>query len=449
MIERYSPKEIAEIFSDKSRFSTWLEVEILACEAWSIAGVIPEDQVKLLRSNAPRVDDQFVSKVLEREKITNHDVAAFVDVVQSSIGFPAGAWIHYGLTSSDVVDTSLCYLMSRACDAVIGQVETLVQTLTDKAFEHYMTPMLGRTHGMAAEPTTFGNKIALWALQMSRDLRRLKEARNGIAVGKLSGAVGTYSNVDPAVEKFVCGSLGLRSVPATQVISRDRHAEVMYALAALASSIEMFATEVRHLQRTEVQEAEEYFSPGQKGSSAMPHKRNPILSERLVGMSRIMRGYLVSSLEDVALWHERDISHSSVERIIVPDAFALAFYMTNKFETLISRLVVYKDRMIENLDRTYGLVFSQPVLLALVASGLSRDDAYRIVQRCAREAWESKIQFIDVLSRDEEVSLTREELEKAMDLKSSLSNVRNTFEVLLNEVSLPEQKIKEYRSILS
>lgn len=448
MIGRYSPREIAEIFSDESRFSAWLEVEILATEAWASLGVVPDDHARLVRQNAPVIDSEFVSLVNQREKVTNHDVAAFVDVVQSKIGFPQGAWIHYGLTSSDVVDTALCHLITKAMDVVIQAVEALLSTLVDRSFSYYKTPMLGRTHGMAAEPTTFGNKLALWALQINRDLERLRKSRDGIAVGKLSGAVGTYSNVDPEVESYVCERLGLKSVPATQVIARDRHAEVLYSLTALATSIETFSTEIRHLQRTEVQEAEEYFSPGQKGSSAMPHKRNPILAERLVGMSRMMRGYLLSSLEDVALWHERDISHSSVERVIVPDAFSLAFYMTTRFQGLVSRLVVYPEKMVENIDRTLGLVFSQPVLLALVASGLSRDDAYRIVQRCAHKAWDTKTPFAKVLADDPEVKITDTELAAAMDLGSALKNVRRTFEVLLSEVDLPEQKKEELRAEL-
>lgn len=448
VIGRYLPKEIAEIFSDESRFAAWLEVEILATEAWASLGVVPADHAKAVRENAPVVDSEFVSLVNQREKVTNHDVAAFVDVVQSKVGFPHGSWIHYGLTSSDVVDTALCHLMTRAMDAVIAVVEQLLSTLVDRAFSYRDTAMLGRTHGMAAELTTFGNKLALWSLQINRDLVRLRKAREGIAVGKLSGAVGTYSNVDPAVESYVCRRLGLRSVPATQVIARDRHAEVLYALTALATSIETFSTEIRHLQRTEVQEAEEYFSPGQKGSSAMPHKRNPILAERLVGMSRIMRGYLLSSLEDVALWHERDISHSSVERVIVPDAFSLAFYMAKRFEGLIAGLVVYPARMLENIDRTLGLVFSQPVLLALVASGLSRDDAYRIVQRCAHQAWDSKTAFAKVLAEDPEVHLTERDLVAVMDPAAALNNVRKTFEALLSEIELPESRVRELRSEL-
>jgi len=449
VIDRYSPKEIAEIFSDQSRFATWLEVEVLAAEAWALVGVVPSEHAKAVRSNAPSIDAAFVEMVNERERVTNHDVAAFVDVVQSKIGFPQGSWIHYGLTSSDVVDTALCYLMTKAMDVVISAVEQLLLTLVERAFSYRKTPMLGRTHGMAAEPTTFGNKLALWALQVNRDLSRLRKARDGIAVGKLSGAVGTYSNVDPTVESYVCEHLGLKNVPATQVIARDRHAEVLYTLAALASSIETFATEIRHLQRTEVQEAEEYFSPGQKGSSAMPHKRNPILAERLVGMSRVMRGYLISGLEDVALWHERDISHSSVERIILPDAFSLAFYMTKRFEGLIARLVVYPEKMLENLDRTLGLVFSQPILLALVASGLSRDDAYRIVQRCAHEAWDSKTPFAKVLAEDPDVSISAAELRAAMDLGAALKNVSRTFEVLLSEIDLPDAKGKEFQTLLN
>ncbi|NNN18549.1 MAG: adenylosuccinate lyase [Acidimicrobiaceae bacterium] len=448
MIDRYSPKEIADIFSDQSRFATWLEVEILATEAWATLGVVPAEHAKAVRIQAPSIDASFVREVNEREQVTNHDVAAFVDVVQSKIGFPWGSWIHYGLTSSDVVDTSLCLMMTRALDVVIIASEQLLETLVDRSFLYFRTPMLGRTHGMAAEPTTFGNKLALWALQVNRDLARLRSAREVIAVGKLSGAVGTYSNVDPFVESYVCNRLGLRNVPATQVIARDRHAQVLYSLTALASSIETFATEIRHLQRTEVQEAEEYFSQGQKGSSAMPHKRNPILAERLVGMSRIMRGYLVSALEDVALWHERDISHSSVERVVVPDAFSLALYMTKKFDGLISHLVVYPEKMLENIDRTLGLVFSQPILLALVASGLSRDEAYVIVQRCAHKAWDSKIPFAQVLAEDPEVSLSEADLVSAMDLQVALKNVRKTFDCLLLELDLTDEKRKELTSKL-
>lgn len=448
MIERYSPKEITEVFSDQSRFATWLEVEILATEAWSLLGVVSKAEAQVIRERAPKVDEEFVTAVLERELITNHDLAAFVDVVQTRIGRREGAWIHYGLTSSDVVDTALCHMMSRAMDLVIVKAEKLLGTLVEKAFAYHRTPMLGRTHGMAAEPTTFGNKVALWALQINRDLARLHHAGKAISVGKLSGAVGTYSNVDPFVESYVCEHLGLTPVPATQVIARDRHAEVLYSLAALASSIETFATEIRHLQRSEVQEAEEYFSPGQKGSSAMPHKRNPILSERLVGMSRIMRGYLIAGLEDVALWHERDISHSSVERVIVPDAFSLAYYMTDKFESLISRLMVYPERMIENINRTYGLVFSQPVLLALVSSGLSRDEAYRIVQRCARRAWETKTPLDQVLLGDPEVTLGKEDILSAMDLDKALINVNKTLRALLSEVQITDNERDKYLAVL-
>ena len=449
VIDRYSPKEIAEIFSDQSRFATWLEVEILSTEAWALIGIVPAEHAKAVRDNAPRIDAAFVEMVNQREQVTNHDVAAFVDVVQSMVGFPQGSWIHYGLTSSDVVDTALCHLMTRAMDVVLTGVEQLLLTLVERAFFYYRTPMLGRTHGMAAEPTTFGNKLALWALQVNRDLSRLRKARDGIAVGKLSGAVGTYSNVDPSIEAYVCEHLGLKNVPATQVIARDRHAEVLYSLTALASSIETFATEIRHLQRTEVQEVEEHFSPGQKGSSAMPHKRNPILAERLVGMSRVMRGYLIAGLEDIALWHERDISHSSVERIVMPDAFSLAYYMTKKFDGLIARLVVYPERMIENLDRTLGLVFSQPILLALVASGLSRDDAYRIVQRCAHKAWDSKTPFAKVLTEDPDVGISAAELTAAMDLGAALRNVGKTFEVLLAEIELPDAKRQELQALMA
>ena len=320
MIERYTLPEIKEVFSDASRMATWLEVEILTVEALAALGRVPLADAEYVRANAPLVDDAFVEAVNLREEVTNHDLAAFVDVAQALLGKPQGNWIHYGLTSSDVVDTSLSLMIKTAGNLILSQVGRAIEVVAVRSAEFRDTIMAGRTHGMHAEPTTFGNKLGLWTLQLHRDFQRLERAIDAISVGKLSGAVGTFSNIDPRVEKMVCEALGLRAVPATQVIARDRHAEYLYALASLASSIEAFATEIRHLQRTEVQEAEEYFKPGQKGSSAMPHKRNPILSERLVGLSRVMRGYLIAGLEDIALWHERDISHSSVERVVIPDA---------------------------------------------------------------------------------------------------------------------------------
>ena len=399
MIPRYAPRDVASLFSDETRFDTMLEVEILAAEALVARGVVPAADAAALRERRPVVDAAFVEAVAEREAVTNHDTAAFVDVVQERIGMPAGAWIHYGLTSSDVVDTALCAVLVRAMDLVIVAATELRDALTRRAVETIDWPITGRTHGMHAEPTTYGAKFALFALAVERDLERARRARDGIAVGKLSGAVGTYSNIDPAVEAEVCERLGLRPVPATQVIGRDRHAEVLYACAALGTSIESFALEVRHLARSEVGEAEEPFAPGAKGSSAMPHKRNPVLAERLCGLARVLRGYLQAGLEDVALWHERDISHSSVERVILPDALTLTVYMLRRATGLADGLVLHPERALDNLTRgSRGLVFSQSVLLALVESGLGRDEAYRVVQAAARRTVEEDRQFRDVVA---------------------------------------------------
>ena len=384
MIPRYAPPDMAELFSDTARFAMWLEVELLATEAQAAVGVVPAEDAATCRAKAPTVDDAFVSEVLEREKVTDHDVAAFVDVVQERIGAPAGSYIHYGLTSSDVVDTALCATLTRAADLILTDLDAFVTALTSRALELLHVPVTGRTHGMHAEPTTFGAKFALWALQADRDRRRMRAARDAVAVGKLSGAVGTFSNIDPEVEARVCAALGLTPVPATQVIARDRHAEFFYACASIGATIELMCTEIRHLARSELGEAEEPFGAGQKGSSAMPHKRNPILSERLCGLARLQRGYLGAGLEDVALWHERDISHSSVERVALPDASMLTAYMLRKATGLAAGLVVHPERALANLtEGSLGLVFSQSVLLALVSAGLTRDEAYRIVQRDA------------------------------------------------------------------
>ena len=404
MIGRYSSPPMTAIFSDEARLGLWLEVEILAVEAWAKLGVIPEDDARAIRLRAPTVDAHFVAEVNERERITDHDVAAFVDVVQEAVGAPAGNWVHHGLTSTDVVDTAQSVTLVRAADLLLEAADGLVAALKRRAIEHVGTPMLGRTHGMHAEPTTFGAKLALFCLQVDRDRTRLRRAREAVAVGKLSGAVGTYSNIDPEIENQVCAALGLRPVPATQVLARDRHAEYLYACASMGTAVETIATELRHLQRSELSEVEEPFQAGQKGSSAMPHKRNPITSERLVGMSRVLRGYLVAGLEDVALWHERDISHSSVERIVLPDASQLAYYSMRRMARLIDGLVVHEERMAENLlVGSLGLVFSQPVLLALVASGLTRDAAYRIVQDAAHRSSEERVAFRSVLESDAEL----------------------------------------------
>jgi adenylosuccinate lyase len=428
VIPRYSLPEIADLFTDDARFGAWLEVEVLAVEAWAEVGVVPAGAARAVRERA-RVD---VPAVHEREKVTDHDVAAFVDVVQESVGQPEGAWVHYGLTSSDVVDTALALQMTRALDRILPAAAQLESAIAARAREFRDTPMVGRTHGIHAEPTTFGMKLALWAMQVRRDRERLAKARDTIAVGKLSGAVGTYSNIDPAVERFVCEKLGLTAVPATQVLPRDRHAEVLYACTSIGSSIESFALEIRHLQRTEVREAEEAFREGQKGSSAMPHKRNPIKSEQLCGLARVLRGNLQAGLEDIALWHERDISHSSVERIIVPDSLMLTYYVIVQMTKVISNLRVHPERMLRNLDASFGLVFSQPVLLALVEAGASRDDAYRLVQRNAMQAWGEERSFRDLLVADPDVRAVLDDarLDACFDLKRALANVGRTFDEL-------------------
>jgi adenylosuccinate lyase len=429
MIPRYSLPEIADLFTDEARFGAWLEVELLAVEAWAEIGVVPADDARMARQRA----GFDVAAVHERERVTDHDVAAFVDVVQARVGAPAGGWVHYGLTSSDVVDTALALQMTRAVDRILDVVGPLEGAIAARAREFRDTPMVGRTHGIHAEPTTFGVKLALWAMQVRRERERLQRARDVIAVGKLSGAVGTYSNVDPRVEEHVCARLGLRSVPATQVLPRDRHAEVMYACASLGATIESFALEIRHLQRTEVREVEEPFREGeQKGSSAMPHKRNPIRSEQLCGLARVLRGNLQAALEDVALWHERDISHSSVERVIVPDSLMLAYYMTVRFTTVVQGMRVYPDRMLRNIESSFGLVFSQPVLLALVEVGTTRDEAYRMVQRNATKSWQEERSFRDLLAEDVEVTaaLDRARLDACFDLKRALSNTGRVFDRL-------------------
>jgi adenylosuccinate lyase len=431
VIRRYSPPDMAALFSDEARLARWLEVELLATEAQEALGVVPAGVAAACRARAPVVDAAFVAAVEEREAVTDHDVAAFVDVVQQGIGAPEGSWIHYGLTSSDVVDTALSACLVDAADLLVAAADQLLVALRDRARELVATPVAGRTHGMHAEPTTFGAKFALWALQVDRDRQRLRAARQRIAVGKLSGAVGTYSNVDPAVEAHVCAALGLEPVPATQVIARDRHAEYLWACAAVGATVELIGTEVRHLARSELGEAEEPFGAGQKGSSAMPHKRNPILSERLCGLARVLRGYAGAGLEDVALWHERDISHSSVERVVLPDASLLACYVLRRATGLVTGLVVHPDRALANLtEGSFGLVFSQSVLLAMVAAGMGRDDAYRIVQRDARTAWAERRPFRDVLAADPEVALGPPELAAAFDLPRALRHAGRVVEAL-------------------
>ena len=429
MIDRYAPPEIAALFTDEARFRTWLEVEVLAAEAWAKLGVVPPADAAAIRERA----DFDIESIRAREAVTDHETAAFVDVVQERIGGPAAKWLHYGLTSYDVVDTAMAVTLVRACDLVIEAVDDLEAAITKRARQYRETPMAGRTHGIHAEPITFGGKLALWALQLRRDRERLVRAREAVAVGKVSGAVGTYSNVDPQVEAYVCEQLGLRPAPSTQVIARDRHAELLYACAALGSSIESFALEVRHLQRTEVGEVQEPFAAGaQKGSSAMPHKRNPWRSEQLTGLARVLRGNLQAGLENVALWHERDMSHSSVERIVLPDSLILAYYMSRRFAAIVDGMVVDETRMRRNLDASHGLVFSEAVLLALIERGLARDDAYRLVQRAATRTWEGARPFRAVLGEDADImaQLTPERLDVCFDLAHAVTHAARAVDAL-------------------
>lgn len=413
------------VWSDVAKFRRWIEIELLATEGHAAAGIVPVADAATCRASAPVSNEQLVSAISDREAITDHDVAAFVDVVQAAIGNEAGKWIHYGLTSSDVGDTALCWAMRDAADVLIDESGALLATVIRLANAHRDTVMIGRTHGIHAEPTTFGAKAALWALQIERDRVRLRAARASVAVMKLSGAVGTYSNISPAIEKFVGDSIGLRPVAATQVIARDRHSEFLYACASVAATCEMIAVELRHLQRTEVREVQEGFKPGQKGSSAMPHKRNPISAETISGLARVVRSNLLAGLQDVALWHERDISHSSVERVVLPDSSQLTHYMLRRLGKLLDGLVVFADRMLTNLNSSHGLGFSQPVLLSLIAAGKSRDDAYRIVQKHAMRAWDESIDFRTLLEADPEVEVS---LDDAFDLGKSLANLHYIFD---------------------
>ena len=421
---------MAAIFTDESRLSRYLEIELLATEAQATLGVVSPSDAAECRKRAPKVDSVFVAEVAAREKVTAHDVAAFVDVAQLRIGLPAGSWIHHGLTSTDVVDTAWCWMLRDASNLILHALDELIATVVVLARTHRVTVMIGRTHGIHAEPTTFGAKTALWALQLDRDRQRMRSARQAIAVCKLSGAVGTYSNIDPAVEEFVAKALGLIAVPATQVIARDRHAEYLWACASLGTTIESIAVELRHLQRTEVSEVREGFTAGQKGSSAMPHKRNPISAETLTGLSRVLRGNLQTGLQNVALWHERDISHSSAERIVLPDSSLLTYYVVHRLNSLLTDLEVDAAKMQKNLDSSFGVVFSQPVLLALVDNGMSRDEAYRVVQEDTAEAWEKQLSFRQILEDDDRVKLSKTQLESAFDVQRAIHHASRTIDAL-------------------
>jgi len=425
VIERYSRKEMASIWEPGNRFQKWLDVEIAACEAWAKLGKIPASALKTIKSRA----SFNIERIDEIERTVKHDVIAFLTSVAEFVG-PDSRYIHMGLTSSDILDTSLALLLREASDLIIDDIKAMLVVLRKKAHEHKDTVMMGRSHGIHAEPVTFGLKMALWYDEMRRNLERMERARDVISCGKLSGAVGTFSSIDPAVERHVLKKLGLKpELVATQIVHRDRHAEFFSTLAVIASSIEKFAVEIRHLQRTEVLEAEEPFTKGQKGSSAMPHKRNPILSENLTGLSRLMRGYAMSALENVALWHERDISHSSVERVIAPDATVLMDFMLVRATNLIRDLVVYPENMKENMEKLKGVVFSQKVLLKLVEKGTTREEAYAIVQRSAMKVWEGLGDFKSLLLEDNEVMnyLTEKELCACFDVKPYIKNVDYIF----------------------
>ena len=421
MIDRYTHPEMGNIWTLENEFRTMLKVEILACEAMNKLGIVPDDALKDIQNKA----DFRLERIKEIEAVTNHDVIAFLTNVAEYVG-DASKYIHKGLTSSDVKDTALCYMTVQSADLIMRHLENFHAILRRRAAEFKNTVMIGRTHGIHAEPMTFGMKFLLWSAEIERDMERLKQAREMMAVGKLSGAVGTYSNIDPFVEEYVCKKLDLKPVRlATQVIQRDRHAHFLTTLGIIGSALDKMATEIRSLQRTDIREAEEYCAPGQKGSSAMPHKRNPITCEKVSGMARLLRGYAIAGLEDVALWHERDISHSSVERVILPDATIALDHMLRKFSNIIDKLLVYPDAMLANLNKTGGLIFSQNLLIALVTKGVLREDAYKWVQRNAMARWLEGADFKTNVEADPDIKkyLTDEEIEHCFDPKPMLRNV--------------------------
>ncbi|AKP03317.1 adenylosuccinate lyase [Companilactobacillus pabuli] len=425
MIDRYVTKQMKPIWTDQNRFQAWLEVEIAAVEGWSKLGEIPAEDAKLIAQNA-KFD---VSEIAEIEKQTKHDVVAFTRDVSRYLG-PERKWVHFGLTSTDVVDTAYGYLMKQANDIIREDLNEFLEVVKQKALKYKDTPMIGRTHGVHAEPTTFGLVLANWYSEIKRDIERFDHAAKGVEAGKISGAVGSYANVPTSVEKFVCDKLGIRAQEiSTQVLPRDLHAEYIQTMALIATSIERFALEVRHLQRTEVREAEEFFAAGQKGSSAMPHKRNPIGSENVTGLARVIRGHAFTALEDVPLWHERDISHSSAERVIIPDTTELLDYILRRFTKITKDLTVFPDKMIEDMNITHGLIYSQRVLLKLVEAGYSREQAYDIVQPMTAKAWDEKKDFRTMLENDTRVTdkLSDADLDDAFDYHWHLRNVDEIF----------------------
>ncbi len=426
MIERYTLPEMGKIWEDKFKLDTWLKIEILACEARSKMGEIPEKDVDVIKAKA----DFDVQRVLEIEETTKHDVIAFLTNVAEYVG-PESRHIHYGMTSSDILDTTLSYQMKTSGEMLLKRLTDLKSALKTRALEHKNTVCVGRSHGIHAEPTTMGLKFALWYEEIKRDIKRLEQAVEEISVGQISGAVGTFEHLSPKVEEYVCEKMGLKPAPvSTQVIQRDRHAQFLTTIAVIGATLEKISIEIRHLQRTEVLEAEEYFSKGQKGSSAMPHKRNPIVSERITGLSRVLRGNAMAAIENVALWHERDISHSSVERIIVPDSCIALDYMLNLMTKLISNLLVYPEHMLRNLGMTRGLIFSQSVMLKLVNKGVSREDAYKLVQTPAMDVWADDSKNLkDELQKSSDIQkyLSGKEIEDIFDSRKMLKNVDYIF----------------------
>ncbi|MGH9941474.1 MAG: adenylosuccinate lyase [Pyrinomonadaceae bacterium] len=425
MINRYTLPEMGALWSERNKFQKWLDVELAVCEVHAEMGTIPAEALDQIKLRAAFT----VERIQEIEQTTDHDVIAFTTALAESIG-AAARFVHYGLTSSDVVDTANALLLRDACDLLLPRIDVLLAILKRRAYEFKQTPQIGRTHGVHAEPTSFGLAFALWYDEMGRNRERLLRARAAVAVGKISGAVGAFAHLDPTVEEKVCAHLNLKPAPvSTQVIQRDNYAEYLCTVAIIGASIEKFALQVRHWQRTEVREAEERFKQGQKGSSAMPHKRNPILSERLCGMSRLLRGYAIAGLESVALWHERDISHSSAERVVLPDASIALDYMLAKAASLIDNLVVYPERMLENLNLTRGLVFSGQLLLALTQAGVSREQAYEWVQRHAMKTWDEGGSFRERVLADPEITarVPREQVEKVFALDTYLRNVDAVF----------------------